>query len=191
MENAKLTEAEIEKALDYLAESRDGVVRAVEGLDRAQWNFKPAAERWSIAEILEHMGVAEERVLENVFPRLGGAPAREGGRDPREMDPRVIAMGRDRSTVLQAPPVIAPSGRWTPEESLERFLAGSEKIAAFLRAPGMPLRGHVWAHPVAGPLDGYQWVLLAAAHNERHTLQILEVKGDGQYPAGAMGGGAN
>ena len=93
-----------------------------------------------------------------------------------------MALGRDRSTGIVAPAAIAPSGRWTPEESMQRFLAGSEKIAAVLRAPGVPLRGRIVAHPVAGQLDGYQWVLLAAAHNERHTAQILEVK--------AMAGGA-
>lgn len=190
MKNLALTEAEIERALIYLHESRDGVARAVEGLTGAQWNFKPGADRWSVAEILEHLSVVEERVVENVFPKLNGAPATEGNGDSREMDALVIAKGSDRSTVLQAPPAIAPSGRWAPEESLERFLAGSERVAAFLQAPEAPLRGHLWPHPALGPLDGYQWVSLTAAHNERHTKQILEVKADANFPAHTMAGGA-
>jgi hypothetical protein len=32
-------------------------------------------------------------------------------------------------------------------------------------------------------MDGYQWVLGAAAHTERHTKQILEVKADPNFPA--------
>jgi hypothetical protein len=32
-------------------------------------------------------------------------------------------------------------------------------------------------------MDGYQWVLAAAAHTERHTKQILEVKADAKFPA--------
>lgn len=182
VENSQPTEAEIEKALEYLAESRGGVVRAVEGVDGELWNFKPAADRWSIAEILEHMGVVEERLLENVFSRLSEAPEADAKRDVQAIDTRIVALGRDRSTGIKAPEATAPSGRWTPEESMQRILAGSEKIGAVLRAPGVPLRGRIVAHPVAGQLDGYQWVLLAAAHNERHTLQILEVK--------AMAGGA-
>jgi hypothetical protein len=32
-------------------------------------------------------------------------------------------------------------------------------------------------------MDGYQWVLTAAAHIERHTKQILEVKADAGFPS--------
>jgi hypothetical protein len=31
-------------------------------------------------------------------------------------------------------------------------------------------------------LDAYQWLLLLASHSERHTLQILEVKADPNFP---------
>jgi len=31
-------------------------------------------------------------------------------------------------------------------------------------------------------LDAYEFVLLIAAHSERHTKQILEVKADPNYP---------
>ena len=31
-------------------------------------------------------------------------------------------------------------------------------------------------------MDGYQWILAAAAHAERHTKQILEVIADGALP---------
>ena len=31
-------------------------------------------------------------------------------------------------------------------------------------------------------MDGYQWILAAAAHTERHTKQILEVKANPAFP---------
>jgi hypothetical protein len=31
-------------------------------------------------------------------------------------------------------------------------------------------------------MDGYQWILAAAAHTERHTKQILEVKANPEFP---------
>jgi hypothetical protein len=31
-------------------------------------------------------------------------------------------------------------------------------------------------------MDGYQWVLASAAHMERHTKQILEVKAELAFP---------
>ncbi len=36
------------------------LLRAVDGLSVAQWNFREAPERWSIAEIVEHLVVFEE-----------------------------------------------------------------------------------------------------------------------------------
>ena len=30
--------------------------------------------------------------------------------------------------------------------------------------------------------DGYQWLLLAAGHTERHTKQILEVRAHADFP---------
>ena len=46
------------------------------------------------------------------------------------------------------------------------------------------LRDHFADHPVPaiGTLDAYQWVLLISGHTRRHTLQILEVKADPNFP---------
>jgi len=43
------------------------------------------------------------------------------------------------------------------------------------------LRDHVTDSPM-GKLDGYEFVLLIAAHSERHTKQINEVKADPNFP---------
>jgi hypothetical protein len=32
-------------------------------------------------------------------------------------------------------------------------------------------------------MDGYQWAMAAAAHDERHVRQILELKASPDYPA--------
>jgi hypothetical protein len=32
-------------------------------------------------------------------------------------------------------------------------------------------------------MDGYQWILAATAHAERHTKQILEVRADENFPS--------
>ena len=66
------------------------------------------------------------------------------------------------------------------------LLAG---LAASLESPD--LRQHaVEALPLKAiskgeydKMDGYQWILAAAAHTERHTKQILEVRADANFPA--------
>jgi len=177
-----VTTAEREKGLRYLEETRIGVIEATKGLSEAQWKFKPAPDRWSIAEIVEHIALVEEIVIQNVCAQFANAPAGAAGRDPQPVDQLILAKVPDRSTKYQAPPPIRPTGRWTPNEALQHFLAARIETDAFLRS-SQDLRGHVVNHPVFGALDGCQWVLAAAGHAERHTKQILEVKGDPNFPA--------
>jgi hypothetical protein len=39
----------------YLAETRDALLDSTAGLSNAQCDFKPGPDRWSIAEIIEHL----------------------------------------------------------------------------------------------------------------------------------------
>ena len=177
-----VTQPEREQALRYLSETRAGVADAVKGLSEAQWKFKPAPDRWSAAEVVEHLALIEDMVTENILGNLGKAPAPSADRDAKQVDAMILAKVPDRSTKFQAPPPATPAGRWAPAEALDRFLAGRARtVALFKSTPD--LRHHVIDHPVFGPLDGYKWVLAVAAHSARHTKQILEVKADPNFPA--------
>jgi hypothetical protein len=176
-----ITNMEREQGLKYLTETRAGVVEAVTGLSEAQFNFKPAPDRWSVAECLEHISIVEATVLNGVRARLEKAPAPAAGRDYQQVDLTILKMVPDRSTKVKAPPQLEPAGKATPAEILARFLASREQTMNWLKTDS-DLRGHVVDHPVLGPLDGYEWILAAAGHSERHTKQILEVKADPGFP---------
>jgi hypothetical protein len=172
---------EQDKALRYLTDSRQGVVDAVKGLSAAQWNYKPAPDRWSVAEVLEHITVTEGFITGNVLAHFSEAPAGAPDRDVKKTDAMVMARMPDRSVKAQAPPPLHPTGKWTPEVTLEHFLAARRGTIDFLKSTP-DLRQHVVNNPAFGPLDGYEWILFAAAHSERHTKQILEVKADPGFP---------
>jgi hypothetical protein len=177
-----LTSSDREKGLRYLADTRNGVVEATKGLSEAQWKFKPAPDRWSIAEVVEHLVLVENFLLENVRPQLAKSSAIAPDRDPKQVDAMILARMPDRSTKYQAPPPIVPTGRWTPQVALDRFLADRQQTIAFLKSDA-DLRGPVVNHPAFGAMDGYEWILAIAGHSERHTKQILEVKADSNFPA--------
>jgi len=176
-----LSPAEREKGLAYLAQTREGVVSAAKGLSEAQWTFRPGADRWSVAEVVEHLAVVEEMV-HGILLKLDQSPAAPPDRNVKEIDARILAEVPDRSTKVKAPPQITPSGRWTSTGALDHFLTARTEVTEFLRS-NHDLRAHVVNHPVLGPLDGYEWILTLAAHTERHTKQILEVKADPRFPA--------
>ncbi len=174
-----ITPAEQKHALKLLNDTRDGVTAAVRGLSETQWNFKPAPDRWSIAQVVEHLALIEDLIQTSVFANIEKAPAGDAASKPS--DAALLAKLADRSTKYQAPEPAVPTGRWTLAEALQHFDAARAKTIAFLEAtPG--LRQHAIAHPVLGNLDGYQWVLAVAGHSSRHTQQILEVKANPNFP---------
>jgi len=175
-----LTQAERQKGEQYLEQTRDGVMAAVKGLSDAQLKFKPAPDRWSVAEVLEHITLVEDGLFQNVTEKVMKAPAGAAGRDVAKTDAMVLAMIPDRSQKRQAPPPFVPSGRWTEAETLDHFEKSRARTIEFLNSTP-DLRAHVADSPL-GPLDAYEWVLFMAAHSERHTKQILEVKADPNFP---------
>src|SRR5437870_4758993 len=105
-----LTPCELEQAQSYLQQTREGLVGATKGLSEAQWKFKPAPERWSIAEIVEHVVVVQDRVLGPVREQLASAPPAPAGYDYKRVDTVVINHFPNRLSKFQAPEFIHPSG---------------------------------------------------------------------------------
>jgi uncharacterized damage-inducible protein DinB len=174
-----LTPADREKGAQYLEKTRDGVADAVNGLSNAQLKFKPAPDRWSISEVLEHIALVEDGIFQNVSEKIMNAPA--GAAD--KADALVPAALPDRSHKAKAPPEFVPTGRWTGAEALDHFQKSREKTISFLQSTP-DLRQHVVDSPLGQPLDAYEWLLFMGGHSERHTKQILEVKADPNFPKG-------
>lgn len=177
-----LTAAEREKAVQYLEQTRDGVIAATKGLSDAQMKFKAAPDRWSVAETLEHIALAEDYLLGNVTQKIMKAPAGPTDRNTAKLDALILSAVPDRSAKRQAPGPLVPSGRWSPAETLAHFEASRAKTIAFLQSTS-DLREHASAdNPFQQPMDAYEWLLFISAHSERHTKQIAEVKADPNFP---------
>lgn len=178
----ELTQAEKEHALQYLESTKKDVLDATKGLSEAQWNFKPGSDRWSVAQVMEHIAAAEDFIrVDFVQKKVMFLPPGEPGRDAKKIDAAVEAMIPDRSHKAQAPEPLVPNNRFgSAEGSLTHFLDSREITEQFLRStPG--LRDHVMDGPV-GKMDGYEFILFIAAHSERHVKQINEVKADPHFP---------
>ena len=177
----QLTSADRDKGVAYLQQTEDGVATAVKGLSEAQLKFKPAPDRWSVAETLEHIALAEDFIFQNINEKVMKAPAGAASRDTAKADAAVLAMVPDRSHKAQAPGPLVPSGRWTPADTLARFEKSRAHTIEFLQSTP-DLRQHVIDSPLGQPLDAYEWLLFIGAHSARHTKQIEEVKADPNFP---------
>ncbi len=177
-----LTAADRDRAMQYLESTKQAVLDATAGLSEAQWNFKPAPDRWSVAEVVEHIAAAEDYLMAMVTSQVMKAPARPAGDDVKAIDDMVVAKIPDRSKKAQAPEPIRPTNRYgSPQASLKHFTDARAQTEAFLKTHD-DLREHAIDSPMGKKLDGYEWVLFVAGHSERHTKQINEVKSDPNFP---------
>jgi len=181
-----LTQEERDKAVAELEGSKKAFLDATKGLSDAQWNFKAAPDRWSIAECAEHIALSENYIFGFVSEKIVKAPANPEKRDAAKgKDDLIVKILQDRSHKATAPEPLDPTKKPMPgTESVKLFLDGRAQTIEFIKTTKDDLRDHLFDHPVPaiGTLDSYQWILLISGHSRRHTLQILEVKADPNFP---------
>jgi DinB superfamily len=177
-----LTQQERDRLLNHLQQTRQAFLDSISGLSDAQWTFKAGPDRWSIAEVAEHIAVSETTILQLVTDKILKAPSVP--RDPNGLsDDKLLAALQDRSSRFQAPEMLRPTNRWAARDALTKdFIAARDKTEAYVKATTDDLHGHSAPHPIFKMLDGYQWVLLLSGHSARHTAQINEVKESAGYP---------
>jgi hypothetical protein len=62
------------------------------------------------------------------------------------------------------------------EEMLAELREVRERTLAFLEETrGRDLSAYRWAHPFLGCLNAYDWMVMIAAHEVRHTKQMREI----------------
>ncbi|MGH9370083.1 MAG: DinB family protein [Vicinamibacterales bacterium] len=172
-----------EASVAYLEQTRDRFLKSIDGLSDAQWTFKAAPDRWSVAEVAEHIAVSESTLLQLIAEKVMKAP--KPATAPRTLgDQQIIDGITDRTQKAQAPEMLRPANRWATRDALTKdFLAARQKTIDFAKTTD-DLRGHFADFPAfKADLDGHQWVLFLAGHSARHTAQIDEVKASAGYPA--------
>jgi hypothetical protein len=179
-----LSPAERDHAVAELDSSQKAFLEATSGLSEAQWNFKPAPDRWSIAECAEHIGVTEAFILKLITEQTLKGPAEPEKRAlVQGKDSSLMTLVVDRTAKFKAPEIIQPTRRWaTSGEITKNVLESRARTIEFVSTTQADLRDHFMDHPVFKTLDTYQWILLTSGHMRRHTAQILEVKADPNFP---------
>jgi len=180
-----MTPVEKEALLKNLAESRERLLGTVKRLSHTQLTYKPAPDRWSVAENLEHITVVETRVLGFIQKTLE-APSDFSKKSAKEGQEQALVDDiAGRITRFKAPEHIVPTGRWPLDQLTEEFEAARKRSTEFAAGTDADLRHHFFPHPIFGEMDCYQWLLLLGAHCDRHRAQSEEVMVDPGFPKAA------
>ena len=181
---ARITPEERTKVLGWLEESRQEFLAAIDGLSEEQWKWKPAPNRWSVAETAEHVVLAEASLFGHVQKAISSPanPAWEvKTKGKTELIEFVMAPRLGRA---QAPEYLEPKSGMTPAQVKERFEKQRTDIVRFATETQVSLKQYTDEHPFPtfGTLNAYQWLIYAPLHTMRHDKQIAEVKATAGYP---------
>lgn len=167
-----------------LGESGGRFTGAFRGMTEGAFHFKMARDRWSIAETVEHVTVAEVgsgKLIRGRLVREASPPelVAETALGEARIDARLLK--RDR--VFPAPEFVLPTGRWrTPDEMIAVFEESRRATIDFIATTELDLTKFAAPHPALGPLNGLQWAYFLVRHCLRHLDQINEIKAAAGYP---------
>lgn len=178
-----ITDTERAYAVELLNTTRASLHQTVAGLSPTQLTDKPDADRWSVAECVEHIVLVERGIFKAIQATLGGSAEPGRRAEIRVSDVGVIKAVRSRTSTITTPTPFVPTGRYgDTAATLQVFDQQRNAVIDFTKTGSDDLRTHYFSHFVLGTLDLYQAILLIASHGERHRKQIDEVKAGAYFP---------
>jgi uncharacterized damage-inducible protein DinB len=183
LSNTTLTKKERKFAAGFLKDTKSDLLKSVKGLSEEQLNFKPAADQWSVKECVQHLALSEEALWGLLQSGMQQAANPEKRSELSFTDEQFIKMISSRERKVKTMEAFYPEkSKWkTMDETVEAFKKKRADLTEYVKTTTEDLRNHVMQAPM-GMIDGYQVLLLIAAHTTRHTAQINEVKADPKFP---------
>jgi len=179
----------IEEVINYLDTKRTALRKAVESVPPELRNQQPGADRWSVAQVLQHLFMIERRIGLGMTKWVNDANTGGLGTETETssvMNSLPLQLITDRSQRRNAPDEVRPRGDIDAESAWVALEQSRETLrAAFLAGDGRALSQVIQPHPVLGPINLYQWMLFVGSHEVRHTAQVHEIAEQLNAAAGA------
>jgi len=178
----------LQELVDRISDNREKLLQAVSGLSDVQLNYKTEDTAWSVCDVVNHVALADEASAKLTSNMLKRARANnlppDSSPDASEIHSMDEIFPRMNAGKFQAPEIVTPHPDSPVDDSLARLKASRERMLANVeQLDGYDLSGLTFPHPFAGPLNVYQWILAAGAHEYRHAEQINRMKSQPGFPA--------
>jgi hypothetical protein len=173
-----LTELERQRLIAHLEMTERWLIDEVSQLSPAQLAFRPTPDAWSIMQVVDHLVVVGPIYWEDLQKAMQGPPStviRSGS------DADILWYGIDRTNREKAIPSEVPKGALRDlRAGLDAMRRHHAQLRQYIKTTSDDLRSRVVQRQGS---DAYQWALLISTHEQRHILQIREIKADPKFPA--------
>src|SRR5688500_3750129 len=173
---AQITDLERQRLVAHLEMTASWLEDELSALSAAQANFRPSANAWTILEVLDHLVV----VGPIYWKDLQGATPVGSGRAGMMNDFNVLWYAIDRTNRETAIKTEVPSRKLRDiAAGMTDYRKHHARLLEYVRTTRDDLRRRLVERQNS---DAYQWAMLFSTHEQRHILQIREIKSHAQYP---------
>ena len=175
---AQMTGLERQRLLSHLEMTAQWLEDELSGLTDAQLAFRPTSSSWSILDVLDHLVVVGPIYWKDLQNARPAAPGRVGMMN----DADVLWYGIDRTNRETAIAPEEPSRKLRDlQAGLKAYRTQHAQLVQYLKATKDDLRRRFVERQNS---DAYQWALLISTHEQRHIMQVREIKQHPKYPKG-------
>lgn len=144
-------------------------------LSDEQMTELPDGEKWTIAEIIEHIAIVKDgmtRIAAKLLTQAQAAGVSSDG-TARLSDNFKTKAAEAATLKFEAPDRIKPTGEQTVEESLRKMEATRGELENLRPLfESVECSDFKFPHPFMGDLTAHDWLALIGGHEARHLKQI-------------------
>jgi DinB family protein len=162
----------MKRSLKRLDSIHQQLLETVSPLTPEIFSQRPAEGQWSVAEIVHHLCLVEDRVTRDLERAIGREPQRVGFF--RRLIPTSIVSVR--LIRVKAPKAMNPLDAPAMDVAIENYDRARNSLKALCATHGKDrFRKIVFKHPFLGDIDGVATISFIGYHERRHHKQIREV----------------
>jgi hypothetical protein len=162
----------MERVLRRLNLVHQKLLNVVSPLELDVYSQRPTAGEWSVAEIVHHLCLVEDRVIKELEGAIARPPRRVSFLR-RFIPTSIVGV---RLVRVKAPKAMNPLDAPVKDTALGNFESTRANLKALCENHGTErLRNLVFTHPFLGEIDGVATISFVGYHEQRHYKQICEV----------------
>ena len=181
LNNSSLSQKERKQAISLIKSSRAEIFNSLNGLSKAQINYKPSPKEPSIGELVTKMVMLEKLCNDEIKAHMNQPSNSETRLKIALTDDQLLA-NNNYSLCKGELAEKSKNMLKDPEEALRKFSIMRNNQIKYIRTSTEDLRNHVLSTP-AGWIDCYQYYLLLADRSSYVAERINKIKRLPSFPA--------
>lgn len=174
------TEEDRAYLLENLNRTTAALEKEVEGLTVKQWHFKEGADKWSIAQVIEHLGIYERKYYDQRYQTSLLPPEPKLDKNTPSDDFYVEWMSEEQAH--EAPLSAVPLELVIGDKNWTYFKVGRDRNIEKIKTTDVDFRAYYSYRSKGRRWNIHQLYIILFAHCDRHLKQIKRIKSHSDFP---------